>query len=71
MRIGYLDCAAGIVCTAVGCEALEVERWIAFPLNMGAERCAVSMVFCPYRRQPPRSCWGKRRFTRRASRGKA
>lgn len=35
-EVGAVDTIVDIVCTAVGCAALGVDRWIASPLNVGS-----------------------------------
>jgi uncharacterized protein (TIGR00299 family) protein len=35
-EVGAVDTIVDIVCTAAGCEALSVERWLASPLNVGS-----------------------------------
>ncbi|MDR3741950.1 MAG: nickel pincer cofactor biosynthesis protein LarC [Terracidiphilus sp.] len=35
-EVGAVDTIVDIVCTAVGCAALDVERWLASPLNVGS-----------------------------------
>ena len=35
-EVGAVDTIVDIVCTAVGCEALGVARWLASPLNVGS-----------------------------------
>ncbi len=35
-EVGAVDTIVDIVCAAVGCEALGVERWLASPLNVGS-----------------------------------
>jgi pyridinium-3,5-bisthiocarboxylic acid mononucleotide nickel chelatase len=35
-EVGAVDTIVDIVCTAAGCEALHVDRWIASPLNVGS-----------------------------------
>ncbi len=41
-EVGAVDTIADIVCSAAGCEALGVDRWLASPLNVGSGtvRCA-------------------------------
>jgi uncharacterized protein (TIGR00299 family) protein len=41
-EVGAVDSIVDIVCTAVGCHALQVDAWICSPLNVGAGtvRCA-------------------------------
>ena len=41
-EVGAVDTIADIVCSAAGCEALAVDRWLASPLNVGSGtvRCA-------------------------------
>ena len=55
-EVGAVDTIADIVCTAAGCEALGVNRWMASALNLGS-----GTVRCL--RRPPWRCWAKRRFT--------
>ena len=35
-EVGAVDTIADIVCSAAGCEALGVDRWISSPLNVGS-----------------------------------
>jgi len=35
-EVGAVDTIVDIVCSAAGCEALGVERWLASPLNVGS-----------------------------------
>jgi uncharacterized protein (TIGR00299 family) protein len=35
-EVGAVDTITDIVCTAVGCEHLQVDRWLASPLNVGS-----------------------------------
>jgi len=35
-EVGAVDTIVDIVCSAAGCEALDVDRWIASPLNVGS-----------------------------------
>jgi len=35
-EVGAVDTIVDIVCAAAGCEALEVDRWTASPLNVGS-----------------------------------
>ena len=35
-EVGAVDTIVDIVCTAAGCEALGVDRWMASPLNVGS-----------------------------------
>ncbi|MGB6831170.1 MAG: nickel pincer cofactor biosynthesis protein LarC [Terracidiphilus sp.] len=35
-EVGAVDTIVDIVCTAAGCEALNVDRWMASPLNVGS-----------------------------------
>jgi hypothetical protein len=35
-EVGAVDTIVDIVCAAAGCEALNVERWLASPLNVGS-----------------------------------
>jgi hypothetical protein len=35
-EVGAVDTIVDIVCSAVGCEALGVDRWLASPLNVGS-----------------------------------
>jgi uncharacterized protein (TIGR00299 family) protein len=35
-EVGAVDTIVDIVCTAAGCEALGVDRWLASPLNVGS-----------------------------------
>jgi hypothetical protein len=35
-EVGAVDTIADIVCTAAGCEALGIDRWLASPLNVGS-----------------------------------
>ena len=35
-EVGAVDTIVDIVCTAAGCEALGVERWMSSPLNVGS-----------------------------------
>jgi pyridinium-3,5-bisthiocarboxylic acid mononucleotide nickel chelatase len=35
-EVGAVDTIVDIVCTAAGCEALAVDRWLASPLNVGS-----------------------------------
>ncbi|HEV2135701.1 MAG TPA: nickel pincer cofactor biosynthesis protein LarC [Terracidiphilus sp.] len=35
-EVGAVDTIADIVCSAAGCEALGVDRWLASPLNVGS-----------------------------------
>jgi pyridinium-3,5-bisthiocarboxylic acid mononucleotide nickel chelatase len=35
-EVGAVDTIADIVCSAAGCEALKVDRWMASPLNVGS-----------------------------------
>ncbi|MGA3133141.1 MAG: LarC family nickel insertion protein, partial [Terracidiphilus sp.] len=35
-EVGAVDTIVDIVCTAAGCEALNVNRWMASPLNVGS-----------------------------------
>jgi hypothetical protein len=35
-EVGAVDTIVDIVCTAAGCEALSVDRWMASPLNVGS-----------------------------------
>jgi len=35
-EVGAVDTIVDIVCAAAGCEALQVDRWLASPLNVGS-----------------------------------
>lgn len=48
-EVGAVDTIADIVCSAAGCEALKVDRWMASPLNVGSGtvKCAHGVLPVP------------------------
>ena len=48
-EVGAVDTIADIVCSAAGCEALGVDRWLCSPLNVGSGtvNCAHGMLPVP------------------------